>query len=312
MTEIIVHTPQNEHSRRYRYYNYFWEEFIGFLKTKFIVEEDTYYELANQRSYEITLLCGVHMHLLECEMVIENKTTQEFVVLSVSDSLTGAGLNNQFNPLCKKVLIAQFDRKVIREHVQNEDNFKKFSPWIYFPSNIFDLDSVYKERKATTEFVEKFFFRGTSIEDRAILSKFNPDYFEGGLPIAAFDGYARILIKHKVALSIAGRGEFCYRDVENFAIGAPIMRFEFNNEMYMPLIPNYHYISIERPDDLPLDRMGEKHHAEMLEKRFLEVKDDMNFLNFISDNARKYYEDCLSINGSINLTYKILNLNEWE
>ena len=312
MTEIIVHTPQNQESRRYRYYNYFWEEFINHLKTKFIVEEDTYYEFANQRSYEITLLCGIRMHLLECEMIIENKQTKEFVVLSVSDSLTGAALNNQSNPLCKKVLIAQFDRNTIRQHVQNDEDFKKYSPWIYFPSNIFDFDAVYNERKNITDFIDKFFFRGTSIEDRIILSRFNTDYFEGGLPIGVFDAYARILIKHKIALSIAGRGEFCYRDVENFAIGAPIMRFEFNNEMYQPLIPNFHYISVERPNDLPLDRLGEKHHAEMLEKRFLEVKDDINFLNFISDNARKYYEDFLSINGSVNLTYKILNLNEWE
>ena len=61
MVEIIVHTPQNKESRRFRYYNYFWEEFVNFLKTKFIVEEDTYYELANHRSYEITLLCGINI-----------------------------------------------------------------------------------------------------------------------------------------------------------------------------------------------------------------------------------------------------------
>jgi hypothetical protein len=293
-------------------YNYFWEEFVNFLKTKFIVEEDTYYELANHRSYEITLLCGININLLECEMIIENKKTQEFVVLSISDSLTAAALNNQDNPLCKKVLISQFHRSIIKQHVKNEINFNKYFPWIYFPSNIFDLDSIYKERKNTTDFIDKFFFRGTSIEDRIILSKFNTEYFEGGLPIAEFDGYARILIKHKVALSISGRGEFCYRDIENFAIGTPILRFEFNNEMFVPLVPNFHYISVSRPSDLILDRLGEKHHANMLEKRFLEVKDDMDFLNFISDNARKYYENYLSINSSINLTYKILGLNEWE
>ncbi len=50
----------------------------------------------------------------------------------------------------------------------------------------------------------------------------------------------------------------------------------------------------------------------MLEKRFLEVKDNKDFLDFISNNARKYYEDNLTMNNSIELTYKILNLNEWE
>jgi hypothetical protein len=313
MRTIIVHTPQNEQSKTFRYYNIFFEKFVEYLKTKFIVEEDTYYELANIRSYPVELLNNnSKSELLECEMIIEDKDSKEFFVLSVSDTLTGAILNHQSNPLCKKILVSQFDENVIRRHLTNPENFSKYSPWIYFPSNLFDIESIHQERNKIKTFVDKFCFWGTSIEDRKILSHFNSNYFDGGLPIGTFDSYSRHLITYKVALSIAGRAEFCYRDIENFGLGIPILRFEYINKMVNPLIPNFHYISVDRPSDLYYDRLGNKEHAEMIEKRFLEVKDDYEFLSFISKNAKEYYEKHLSMEGGITSTYEQLNLNSWE
>jgi hypothetical protein len=312
MVELIVHTPQNEASSKYRYYNIFFKNFIDFLKTKFDIIEDTYFEDANIRSYPVKLLNDeTSSDLLECEMIIENKQTKEFVVLSVSDNLTGAILNHSSNPLCKKILVSQYNKKTIERH-SNEENLKKYSPWIYFPSNEFDLDLKYEKRKTISEFIDKFCFWGTSMEDRRILNHFDRNLFDGGLPIGNFDSYSDILLKYKVALSISGRAEFCYRDVENFGMGIPIIRFEYENQMSVPLIPNYHYISVDKPNDLIYDRIGEKRHAEMLENRFLEIKDDLDFLNFISKNARKYYEEHLSPAGSIHHTYYQLGLNLWE
>jgi hypothetical protein len=312
MVKLIVHTPQNEASSRYRYYNIFFKNFVEFLKTKFIVEEDTYFEDANIRSYPVQLLNDeTKSDLLECEMIIENSETKEFVVLSVSDTLTGAIINHQSNPLCKKILVAQYNEKIIRSHLRG-DFFHKFEPWIYFPSNEFNLDEKYEKRKTISEFIDKFCFWGTSMEDRKILTHFDRTYYDGGLPIGNFDSYSNILMNYKVALSIAGRAEFCYRDVENFGMGVPIIRFQYINKMAIPLIPNYHYISIDRPDDLFYDRLGERKHAEMIENRFLEVKDDLDFLNFISENSRKYYIDNLSPFRSVDHTYYLLGLNKWE
>jgi hypothetical protein len=312
MAQLIVHTPQNEISSRYRYYNIFFKNFVEFLKTKFDVEEDTYYENANISSYNVKLLNEQSSSdLLECEMIIENKETKEFVVLSVSDTLTGTISNHQTNPLCKKILVAQYNKKLIESHLKG-DFLNKFKPWIYFPSNEFDLDSKYEKRKSITNFVDKFCFYGTSMEDRKILTHFDANLFDGGLPIGDFNSYSDRLINYKVALSIAGRAEFCYRDIENFGMGIPIIRFEYENKMSIPLIPNYHYISVERPEDLVYDRLGEKVHAEMIEKRFLEVKEDYDFLNYISENAKKYYEDNLSPIKSIENTYYLLELNKWE
>jgi hypothetical protein len=313
MKTIVVHTPQNDMSKTYRYYNHFWGFFIDHLKTKFNVEEDVNYDFAHMYSYNVKLLNNLSKSdMLECEMIIENKETQEFVVLSVSDVLTGAVLNHQSNPLCKKILFSQFDIDLIRRHLRDPENIKKYFPWIYFTSNLYDVDSLYEYRKSLNNFIDKFCFWGTSLEDRPILTRFDKNYFDGGRPIGDFYGYSKKLLNYKAALSISGRGEFCYRDIENFAMGIPIIRFEFKNQLYHSLIPNYHYISIEKPNDLKIDREGELHHAKMIENKFVEVKDNIDFLNFISTNARKYYEDYLCKEAAINTTYEILGLNEWE
>jgi hypothetical protein len=119
------------------------------------------------------------------------------------------------------------------------------------------------------------------------------------------------MINHKIALSVDGRGEFCYRDIECFAAGVPIIRFEYESVFYNNLIPNYHYISIPRPNDMVMYRVGEEHHAKMLEQRYYEVINDTEFLNFISKNARKYYENNCTMDVSVKNTFNLLSLNTW-
>ena len=113
---------------------------------------------------------------------------------------------------------------------------------------------------------------------------------------------------------MAGVGELCYRDIECMAVGVPLIRFEYQVEMHEKLIPNFHYISVPYPDDMPrhndvaTDRFALEHHAKMIEQRFLEVIDDTEFLSYISKNAREYYERNLSPKNRVNKTLEILGL----
>lgn len=311
MRKIIVHNPCNEHTRYYRNYNLFWDELTDELKKKYEVTENRYYELANQQRFKVNLKnqtsCDDCFLLLECEYVIEFEDTGEIYIMSVSDDLSHATLNEKNNPLVKKVLISQFLREKIESHV-GPDLMDKYSPWIYFPFNIDDLESFYEKRKTIHQFIDKMYFRGTSIADRPIVTHFNTDYLNGYNPIGSPNTYFEDLIKYKIGLSIAGRGELCYRDIEYMALGIPMIRFNYLSELNPNLIPNYHYISINRPDDLIIDRLGNESHAKLIEERYLEVKDDYEFLNFISKNARQYYTDYLSRENRVNHTIKLLNL----
>jgi hypothetical protein len=309
MRKVIVHNPCNEHTRYFRDYNLFWDDLTDELKKRYDVTENRYYELANSQRFKVNLknqTCPEdNFLLLECEYVIEFEDTGEFYIMSVSDDLTHAILNELTNPSLRKVLISQYLPEQIKGYIKTED---KTSPWIYFPCTIDDLEPYYIKRKNNTELIDKMVFRGTSLDDRTILSHLSENVFDGPTPVGGPEKYFDDVINYKVGLSVAGRGELCYRDIEYMALGIPFLRFEYNTKLNPNLIPNYHYISVDRPEDLIKDRLGNEEHSKMLEKRFLEVKDDTEFLNFISNNARNYYETYLNRENRVAHTLNLLEL----
>lgn len=309
MRKIIVHNPCNEHTRYYRNYNLFWDDLTDELKKQFDVTENRHFEFANSQRFRVSLQKGTSSDflLMECEYVIEFEDTGDFYVLSVSDDFSHATLNEQSNPHLKKVFFSQFHTNSVKSHV-SEENLHKYNPWIYFPSGIGDLNQYYDLRQSKINLEDKMFFRGTSLEDRSILKHINKDYLQGINTIGGWEPYFNELVNHKVGLSVAGRGEICYRDIEYMAVGVPFIRFEYTSDLNPKLIPNYHYISVDRPNDLRLDRLGNEQHANMIVERFLQVKDDEDFLNFISNNAKVYYETYLKRYNNVSHTLKLLNL----
>jgi hypothetical protein len=302
-------------SKRFRYYNIFFDHLIHKLSEKHDVVTDRYRKDAHKGQSNILLelvddevSCNILTY--ECELILENLTDNEIIIFSVADDLTSTILNLSHLDNVKKIFVSQFIRDKIYHHV-SETNQHKYYPWIYFPSNDLNLDIYYNLRCEKKEFIDKMYFRG-STSYRPILDYFTEDCFFGGNSLNSFESYMEEMINYSMSVSIAGRGEFCYRDIECMAIGIPLIRFEYLSEMYEPLIPNYHYISVERPEDLrnslTLDRMGNKEHSQMIMNRFNEIKENKEFLDFISKNARKYYEDFLSPNSSVETTIKILDL----
>lgn len=312
MTKIRVHNPCNSQTRYYRYYNLFWDKFTDYLKLHFDVEENREYEFAHMRRFPVQLQKGsdVNFLLLECEYVIENLDTSEFVIMSVADELSHATMNERFNPYLKKVLLSQFLPKKVQSHIGMK-NLHKYSPWQYFQAQVFDLEPFYQKRLTLKPSLDKLFFRGTSLEDRKILYNISDEILEKVFNPLPTDMYFNQIINHKIALSVDGRGEFCYRDIECFAVGVPIIRFEYESVFYNDLIPNFHYISTPRPHNMEMYRTGTKEHGKMLEEKYNEVINNTEFLNFISNNARKYYEKNCMMNISISNTFNLLSLNTW-
>ena len=316
MTRLIIHQPVNFESRKYRYYNIFFDDLIKEIREGFDVLENRYYKYANSKRYPIKLLFddtsdAQTTELLECEMLIENYDTKEFCILSVSDDLTPAILNMQSNPLLKKVLVSQFYQKKLYSHIK-EENLPKYSPWIYFPSNYHDLELYRNQRLQEKDLIDKMYFSGSNLEIRKILNYFNPDNFDGGRSIGGFDRYASKLIKYKVGFSTAGRGEFCYRDIEYMAMGIPFIRFKYESRLEPNLIPNVHYISVDRPDDNTNEHTYGATHAKLIEEKFNSIRNDKEFLGKIATNAYGYYMMYLSPQSSVHHTTDLLQLDQWK
>jgi hypothetical protein len=49
----------------------------------------------------------------------------------------------------------------------------------------------------------------------------------------------------------------------------------------------------------------------MIEEKFLKVKDDKDFLQFIRDNARNYYLNYIDGYNGVSHTVDLLELNKW-
>ena len=312
-----IHNPCNETTRYYRNYNLFWDELTDELKKKYVIIENRYYKDAHITRFDVKFgsLTTNHLELMECEYVIENMDTGDFYILSCADDITGCTLNERNNPKLKKVLISQFIDYQLKHHVN--DNYYKYSPWIYFQKDLTDLETYYNKRTniPKTQLIKKLFFEGR-VDFRPILQYFDKTILETPLEFTkSIEEYLDTVIQYKIALSISGQCELCFRDVECMAIGVPIIRFQYQTSLYEPLIPNYHYISVNFYKTLPTindiykDRLGLEIHAKQIEYRFNEVLNDDEFLSFISKNARKYYEDNLSPTIRVKKTLEILDLD---
>lgn len=111
------------------------------------------------------------------------------------------------------------------------------------------------------------------------------------------ESYFDHAIRYKVGFSITGTPEICCREIEYMAIGLPNFRLEYMTQLGPPLIPNYHYVTVDRssfPWDANKDREGGPEYVAAHIKRFNEVKDDKEFLKFIAKNAREYYVEYCS------------------
>lgn len=182
------------------------------------------------------------------------------------------------------------------------------------------FDELYEKRQ-NIELIDKLFWRSsTRREDPFELAEkgiCNRDHSSGH----SMEEYMLEAINYKVGLAISSVGEKCYREIEYMGAGIPFLRLEFIGKHEPPLIPNYHYIAINRDEygivPEPMwspthDREGGPDYVEAYTKRFLEVKDDKEFLNFITENARTYFKENCDKLTRIPALLNLLEENENE
>lgn len=168
------------------------------------------------------------------------------------------------------------------------------SSWIpYDPATNYDYFYHLRKFIGYDKLIDEMFFMGNDawrydvkrLRDIGICNPTNPSLNHVG--------YMREMIKYKIGFACPCAGEVAYRDFEYLATGVPMLRLEFMTQLNPPLIPNYHYIAVDRspfPWSVDSDREGGELYVEAYKKRFLEVKDNIDFLEFIAKNGKEYYE----------------------
>jgi len=289
---LKIYQSSNFKNNYFRYYHFFFNKLTEILKLYYNVEEDRFFEKADDEPRKISLSSGIQTEILECEIVIEDLNTKEIYVFSVCDLLSSCVIDLCKSPHTVKICLSQFNKEILDKHIPKEFQ-TKIIPSIYFPSTVYDFDHYYDKRTKINEKIDKLYFRSNLTWYRPILKYFDSNVLEGPECIGDFETYINDIIKYKAALSLGGKGEMCYRDIEYMALGIPFIRFEYTNQLNPSLIPNEHYISVERPEDLIKDKEGNNVHANMLQDKFIAQKTNLELLNNIAYKSREYYNNYL-------------------
>lgn len=263
-----------------------------------------------------------HMH--DCELLIYDEKIDSLKIISQSEYYTKSWQvlveRNNKNDI---LLAPQLSNWFPKNSATGEDsmdfsqyNFKVDSTVFYtIPFENINYEELYKKRseKSFDQLEDKLFMLFTTqrndpykLSELGYLNKDTTPLH----PILYFEK----AIDHKIGLAIATSAEYCYREIEYMAIGIPFMRIEYMKGLNPPLIPNHHYIAIDRkkynfPYDITSDREGGEKYVQAYIDRFLEVKDDKEFLNFVANNGRDYYINYCSPKNRLNHILGLLNID---
>ena len=129
----------------------------------------------------------------------------------------------------------------------------------------------------------------------------------------SYDNYLVDLCLYRCALSLPGGTEVCNRDIECFSVGVPVIRPYLNIEYPDPLIANYHYISCYNDckywDGNP-SYLSYKDFAYNLEDCWSRVKNNYDYLQFISKNARNWFLKNCTLENNVQYLLSQINMEK--
>lgn len=301
----------------YRFDNHNTKHLVDKLSKKYTINR---YDLDGGDSFIFNEVSINHGSIL----IFEDDNTKEFKIFDFGDN--PYLVNNLKNhPKFAKAVLGQYN-----PHLWKDDT--NIVPGTY-PETIWDFGNLNYEvvttYRAANPLNSKLYWRGSLYNNpnlgygtylgarRAVEllpNLLDNNFFYGNYPIN-FNSYIQEALNYKVALSIGGGGgavgarcgDICFRDIEMFGLGIPLLRPEYIIEMQDPLIPDTHYISVDVDFDDLFKYSNHELLAEKIADKYLKVVSDVEFLSYISDNARDWY--CRNV-APPNITEKIINLLE--
>lgn len=254
----------------------------------------------------------INYYIGDCELVIYDEINDNLKIISYSETKTSLiDILKQRNKLGDILIILH--NLSWKDHITEIGNFKIQNTTFYPFSPKLNYNYFYNLRqlKKHFELIDKIFFRTTTGRgDEIKLSTLGltNELFDP-LP---FENYLELAINYKVGLSIpTSNYELCHRDFDYMAIGLPLMRLELMGTYNPQIIPNFHYIAVSRDNlsyDNYLDLKGGDNYIDAYRNRFLEIKNDTEFLHFIQQNAKEYYDTYCSPTNKLKLILNKLEI----
>ena len=222
---------------------------------------------------------------------IVNDETGEYLVLDFGDPVIDFTLDLLKDPKLKKLYTCQYH---IYKHF-NDDRIQKFTYMEKHWNGVKYFDDLNIQNPTP-----KLSFIGTLLPQRKVVSLLKNNIFHTNK--LKFQSYILAMKSHKIAFTPPGGSDISLRDCEAFGMGIPTLRKKYQIELYDPLIENVHYISYDEDEDLDKE-------AKNIINRFNSVINDEEFLSFISNNAKEWYNRNISSDVIIKTTFDRLDEN---
>lgn len=279
----------------------------------------------------------------DCCFIVEDTVTKDFVVFTADERHHAITCHYMFNEHCKAIYRSHYAPSQIR-WIDNDkrhlihpafDGGHCVKPWLYphfqsLNNNVFDTDSFFvdvQEQRKTSDKDVLFAFGGsrfstsrrTMVDLDSICQDFTliqgvsyRNYLSQYLPRirvgAAHWGDWNYMSEDLETRNPRQQGEWCYRDMEYLASGIPFVGQEYEDSLWGgSFVPNFHYIAapIGKVKD-GYKKNGTMGVAEVYKATYDKVKNDTEFLEFISANQIKLWKEWFSAEASIRKTIDIV------
>ena len=225
-------------------------------------------------------------------MVIKNLDNQKYIIVSYWDrayDLT-LGHNGWDHPNCVDLITSSGIHQDM-----------KYTPFSYVSYDL-KYDKLSKESKSIFDKPKtELFFRGKLYGHRDELKKTNNINIIDN--ILSIDEYFNELNENRISLSLNGAAEICNRDIEILSSKSVLLRLKLNQKFHNDLVPDFHYVSFEY-DENP------KTQSEIIIDKFNTIKNDIDYLHYISENGYKWYRKNGTVTSNVKILNNILNLEK--
>jgi hypothetical protein len=195
---------------------------------------------------------------------------------------------------CKEIIEHHDCQYVLKCQYNPIWHVPKLRPFFYFEKTSPKVFSAKLDRLRDVPKTKHLFWRGhLKLGRETLLARFedllNNDYRE----MVPLERYHEEIAEHKMAVSLPGLGKSCHREFECFGIGTVVVSPPFQNIYHVPLVPDYHYLTVDFTDHEGVRRKLAKF---------------ANRLDQIRANAIKYYDSYIRFEASADWLKHLLEL----
>lgn len=256
----------------------------------------------------------IHCGRRHAIVIIENIENKKYMVISTWDSISQEVSNwSDFKEKCVELFTSHGMHKNPTTYDLSEIKYTPLS-YISCPVDGEKYADMYYEKNLINSkriIPEKLWYKATDPYSfkKYIYENDKRFYFETGR--STIEDFIKNMSKYKIIMDISGIGGNSCRLVQGMGLGLAVIRPKVKVLADNPLIPNYHFIEVDCDDySNSQDYNKYKELADAYIDKFEEVKNDEDFINYISKNAREYFDKNCRIENFIDLVYKKVDLNK--